>query len=1436
MGSHVEPTSSWESWDSCHVFGAVDKGTAPSARLSVESVTLEHAIDQASVLAFCQERQVSEMNLLKLAWCMVVGAYAGAEDVCIGVKARPGQNVLRCRLDPRQTAASLLSSMEEVILSSKGELADLASSTGLFDTVLSIVNGGSPLAAEGTVVNGSQTSGCITRDILLEAEVGLRSGTIVVRCPSKIVSALWATRAAGLLAQCVNEVLNHPDNPLSELDILPSAELEEIQAWNSKDLGRYDTCLHQVIHERMLEAPDDPAVCAWDGELTYRELDILSSHVAWKLHSIGINTGANVAFLFGKSKWTIVSVLGILKAGAAAVALNPDFPIESSKQILKSTAAASLLIGRNLEKVLDTSEEGIVKVVVDEVLFPDVPSLSDHRSSFVSSTIKPDDVAYIQFTSGSTGQPKGIMIEHRTYLANAISQHESCHVSRDSRVFHFASHSFDAFLVEVFTPLLAGACICIPSEERRLNDLAGAMRDLRVSWMGATPTLARVIRPQDVPGLQTLCTWGEPATADIIELWADAVELINIYGPSENSVEATSHSWTKGIRDPIHMGKGMRAVNTWIARINNREKLAPIGAVGELVLQGPTVARGYLHDQARSVASFKDQVPWLPPSSASQRMYYTGDLVRYTTNGSLEFWGRRDTQVKIRGHRVELGEIEYHINQSHATSFLSSIVEVVRPIYRPAQKTLIAFICERRDAGASTASLLQPASDVSRKKAIAIEKHLAKYLASHSVPSLYLPLEYMPTLASGKADRQMLRKTAESLSELELLDYSSHSTSSNRTPETETEILMARLWAEILGIDVQDISLADSFFWLGGNSILAMRLAVAARKQGLLVTVAQILNNPRLQRLTSIVLRREEAILSSDQEQFPRYSPFSSLSSVFANEFMRTVAAPRLGVEVSDIEDVALATDYQIENLAWSSLKTRGGTNYVTFDFKVGVDERQLHMAIECIIRHHAILRTVYFAYRQRVYQVALKQLPIDIVYCPQTMDVEMETSALMAADSRQPLDFAHALIKFYLVSDGNGQTKRLVFRASHLQYDGVTLIRWCRELGLAISGSALLPTASHFGYMDFAANHNEKDARQFWRTLLAGSAMTNVCQHASIPWKHVLDGEVTRLVDTAALHSKSDVTVGTTIKAAWSLVLAEMAGTNDVVFGSVIWGRNAMYTGVEHVAGACIDNIPVRVRLNPNMTRLELLQQVQGQYFEAVSFENFQYKRIVQECTEWRPWERLSTLVEYENLGEESSRFKVGQENEFTVNEIRPPADRHDITIFSMPMGEEQTFIALDFCKAVVPESLAQRMLDRMVKHLEAFHNNIHGLVALADVNESGLPRIPIPLDSTTSSDSYSGISVSQLGKDGVDETRRQSIQEIVEEAWISVLARRKSDVAIYWTTRVPFYEVWGNLIASHALARYYTEEGFTVSMEDILENNDMQSQAALLLHRRQK
>ncbi|PHH65679.1 hypothetical protein CDD81_1765 [Ophiocordyceps australis] len=1403
MSSSGTKTPPWQGWDSCCVLSAKENGLKNSSPLVSK---LQDAFDAQSLLKFCRDNKVSREAVLELAWCILVGAYTGLEDVCAGVVVNGTEKVVRCRLDAQQSARRHVLTLEEVDLEARCML-DVVSG-GLLDTILVLdtsdaktkwVNSLSP--PDGSGIGH------------IEAQVDLDKATISISNSFTTPGASWSTRAASLFSKCIADIILCPNEPLGSLDLLPPADAKQIQSWNSKDLGTHNSCLHHVIRQRAEETPDSVAVCAWDGDLTYRDLDLVSSHVAWKLHSLGVDRGSVVAFLFGKSKWTIVSLLAIIKAGGAAVALNADFPLERCKHILEVTRACVLVVAQDLEQSIDL-DAAVTKLVVDEAHFP-IAASSDARDSFTSPTVKPDDLAYIQFTSGSTGQPKGMMIEHRNYLASAKSQHQACRVNKQSRVLQFASHSFDAILVEVMTPLLAGACVCIPSDERRLNDLAGAIRDFDVNWMGLTPTLTRVIKPADVPGLETLCTWGEEGAMDIIETWADAVELINIYGPSETSVESTAHSWSRGIRDTCHLGKPLPTVNTWIVRIDNREKLAAIGAVGELAFQGPHVTRGYLHGPADS---FRNHVPWLPPGEREQRIYYSGDLVRYTADGSLEFCGRRDTQVKIRGHRIELGEIEHHIKQNLQGEYTTSVVEVIRPGYRPAQKIVVAFLAEQRHAVSSNESPLRATSPESRAQAAELEKQLAQFLPRHFVPELYLPLEYLPTSASGKADRRKLRTTAEALSERELQSYSSH-TSTKRLPQTDTEIKVARLWGEILGLDYQEIGLEDSFFWLGGNSILAMKLAVGARKQGMPVTVAQVLNNARLGQLCA-VMASESAV---QPDQAPSYTPFSTLPSKVANSFVSRVAAPLLGVDEANVQDAALATDYQVENLAWSSLKTRGGTNYITFDFDAGVDASCLCTAIERLVEHHDILRTVYLVYERRVYQVALKKLAFDIVDCPPSKDVAGATSALVEADSGQPVDISRALVKFWLVRNDEDQVKCLVMRASHLQYDGVSLIRLCKELCLALDQEPLLPTTPFYGYMHFAATNEQDGAREFWRKTLAGSAMTDVLQHTSIPWKHVLDGQVETVIDTATMRSDSDITIGTTIKAAWALVLAEMSGTSDVVFGSVIWGRNAMYAGVEQVTGPCIDNIPVRVQLSSGMTRRQVLQQVQRQYFEAVSHESFQYKRIVQECTDWAPWQRLSSLVEYENLGEETARFEMqGSGNGLVVNEVRPPADRHDITIFSTPLGAHQTFIALDFCKAAVSEPLAQSMLDALVARISDFHSHLDETVELVS-QQRGLPRIPMTLP----------CSVNGLHQGHADDAAKEphaQTRHLVQGAWARILASPKQDLDGQWTSRVPFYNVWGNLIAAYGLARCYQEAGHGVCMEDILHRPDMQSQAALL------
>ncbi|GAB0133979.1 nrps [Epichloe bromicola] len=1440
----------WATWDACRVLNKKENGSALG-----QAATTQFSVDKVSLSNFCQSQRATESTVVKLACCIAVGAYAGVGEACVGSRADGVQSVLRCHLDPDQTVARLLQEFQEIDLTavrSSRNLLDLIDSAGLFDVILAIHGQSSGLEWAGTEtrpdsksvgIETSHATGTSAAHVMVE--VDLSEQTINITCPAYKEAAIWAKRLADLISQTITALVKSPDERLCDLDLLPPSDAVEIARWNDRDLGSYQTCLHDEIRKRADERPDSLAVCAWDGDFTYRELDVLSSRVAWKLCHLGADVGSTVAFLFHKSKWTIVALLGILKSGASAVALNHDYPEERSLYILGITGVRILLVGRDLQDSLQSSlgDSAIAKVVVDEAHFPlDVPSEPDTAERFTSSKVEPDDVAYIQFTSGSTGTPKGIMLEHRTYMASAVSQHESCHVNENSRVLEFASHSFDAILVEVITPLLAGGCVCIASEQRRLNDLAGAIRDFQVNWMGLTPTLTRTLRPEEVPSLNVLCTWGEAATSDIIDSWADKVELINIYGPSENSVESTAHSWSKGDRDPSHLGRAMKAVNTWIVRIDNRERLAPIGTVGELAFQGPTVARGYLKDDSRNADSFRNYIPWLRAEERHQRIYYSGDLARYTSDGSIEFVGRRDTQVKIRGHRIELGEIEYHINQNLSASHAGSVVDMIAPSYRPTQRMLVAFINESNESATIVEKIpLKPASDQSRAKAADMEAYLANRLPTHFVPSLYLPLGYMPTNASGKANRRALKIACESLTEPELLAYSSSLAQTKIAPQTDLEVKVASLWSELLGVPVENIGRDDGFFWLGGNSILAMKFAVTAGREGFPLTVAEVLNNPRLAQLASLVegMKRRSTDGSARPEQPLAYQAFSTLPKELGDDFVSNVIAQRLGVEVEDIQDVALATDYQIENLAWSSLKTRGGTNYLTFNFSgTGVDALPLQHAIERLVMHHDILRTVYLAHGKRVFQVVMNRLPMDVVHCLYSRDTAKTTAAIVEADAPSPVDIARSLLKCWLIRGQDGATKTLILRASHLQYDGVSQIRLCKELGLAFTGQNLLSTASFPGYTHFAATHNEEAARVFWQKTLAGSSMTSVFRHTSIPWKHVLDGQVETIIDTGTVRSDSEITIGTTIKTAWSLVLAEMSGSKDIVFGSVIWGRNAMYPGVEHVTGACIDNIPVRVRLEDNITRRQLLQQVQGQYFEAVSFESFRFKRIVEECTDWSPWERLSTLVEYENLGEEVANFSLDETHSFEVDEIRPPADRHDITIYSTPVGPDKTFIALDFCKAAIPASLAQNMLDRLVYHIQEFHHEIDESVELQPLDVTNLPAIPmslpaspaaipVPVDSgaATSEPPPLTNSVTRSGEKPLGDTKK-----LVESAWTDILSCNPESIAVYWSERTPFYEVWGNLVAAYGLAKYYRDAGIDITMEQVLHSSDMRAQEELI------
>jgi len=468
-----------------------------------------------------------------------------------------------------------------------------------------------------------------------------------------------------------------PDDRMNE-------KIEEIWNWNSTVPPAVERCIHELFIEQANARPDAPAICAWDGELTYGELDELSTKLAGHLVHLGVKAEDIVPLCFEKSMWTVVAMLAVLKAGGAFAPLDPEHPRSRQEDILQQTKARVVLTSAQHSTLYSDR----IVVVVSEASIQDLPSTANSARSAAGSS----QAAYVIFTSGSTGVPKGVVLEHRAASTSCLGHGKAFRFSSHTRALQFATYTFDACITEILTTLLYGGCVCIPSEGSRRNELAQVISHMNVNWALLTPSVVRLLDPSTVPSLKVLVLGGEQISATVWERWeGQGVHTMNAYGPAECCVTCCVFSDTQGFASGL-IGKAVASVS-WVVDPDNHDKLAPFGSTGELLVEGPILARGYLSDANKTAASFIHDPAWLLQGSDRHagrrgRLYKTGDLVRYESDGNLVYVGRKDGQVKIRGQRVELGEIESVLSSQEEVS--DAIVVLQRRNAREAQ--LAAFV------------------------------------------------------------------------------------------------------------------------------------------------------------------------------------------------------------------------------------------------------------------------------------------------------------------------------------------------------------------------------------------------------------------------------------------------------------------------------------------------------------------------------------------------------------------------------------------------------------------------------------------------------------------------------------------------------------------------------------------------------------------------
>ncbi|KAK1624737.1 hypothetical protein BDP81DRAFT_329401, partial [Colletotrichum phormii] len=546
----------------------------------------------------------------------------------------------------------------------------------------------------------------------------------------------------------VGQLLSQGDARLGSISVAGPWDLEKALTWNVETPEPVQDTLHGLFRRQVERTPEREAVWSWDGSLSYATLDDLSTRLGVYLANLGIQPSTSIPICFEKSTWAIVAMLGILKAGCAFVPLDGDHPARRRKAVVEdlkpsvivaSAAMAQSNIGFGCQ-VVSVSPEFIATLPV-----------SSHVLHSANSTSP--ELAYTIFTSGSTGKPKGIVVDHQSICTSVMAQGRILQLAEegDYRFLQFGNYVFDACITEIFTCLAFGGTTCVPSDTERLQDITGFMTRARVTVALLTPSFAGTFGPADVPALKTLLLGSEPATKNIIKTWHGHVKLMNLYGPTETCVFCTAYEYPSPDASPVNIGRGF-SNRCWVIEPEGNT-LAPIGCVGELVVEGHALARGYLNDATRTQEAFPEtgDLTWLPDgthnaSSIGRRAYRTGDLVRHETDGSLLYIGRKDIQVKLRGHRMELGEIENHIKD-----LCPDVGQVAANVVRQESgDVLVAFLSFEQDNMPTESQSedieheVVPMTDDLRRQLATLSEDLHGRLPSYMVPALFIPLRRFP--------------------------------------------------------------------------------------------------------------------------------------------------------------------------------------------------------------------------------------------------------------------------------------------------------------------------------------------------------------------------------------------------------------------------------------------------------------------------------------------------------------------------------------------------------------------------------------------------------------------------------------------------------------------------------------------------------------------
>ena len=643
---------------------------------------------------------------------------------------------------------------------------------------------------------------------------------------------------ADRLQRILERVITDPQSRIGDIEILDayeSAELVPVRGEISAAVRTLPDLLTAATDMATARDPGAVALVFEEREVTYLELDAQSNRLARMLIESGVGPESVVALCLPRSIESVLAVWSIAKTGAAFLPVDPGHPAARIEHMLGDSGAGWGITSRAHNAALS----GLVPwLVLDDAGFEErlrAYSPSKVTDADRKAPIRIDNPVYLIYTSGSTGTPKGVTVTHRGLSDFALQERETFAATTRSRTLHFSSPSFDASVLELVMAVGAGATmVIVPPTVYGGSELAALLERERVTHCFVTPAALTSVDPDGLTTVGCVVTGGEACPPELVARWAPGRKMFNAYGPTEATV-VSSISAALAPNDPVTIGTPTRGFSEVV--LDSRLRAVPVGVAGELYLAGPALARGYHRRYPLTATQFVAD----PFGAPGTRIYRTGDRVRWTPDRRLEYLGRTDAQVKVRGFRIELGEVEVAL-QTHPR-----VAQAVTAVWNgDGRDRLIGYVVPDRGASVDPRDVLA---------------HAGKRLPSYMVPAAVVVLDAVPLTVHGKLDRAALPTP----------DFSSAATP-DRPPRTETENLLAALFAQVLGLD--SVGVHDSFFELGGDSIMSIQLVARARDAGVIISPRDVFDHK------SVAALAESAHLEQDRPEVLAELPGSAVGTV----------------------------------------------------------------------------------------------------------------------------------------------------------------------------------------------------------------------------------------------------------------------------------------------------------------------------------------------------------------------------------------------------------------------------------------------------------------------------------------------------------------------------------------------------------------------------